>query len=464
MHLSDKDSARRKLILEGSLWRALLTVGIPLAFYQSLTLLFRLFDTVMSSYISAESVSAVAYLSQIIVVLSSTGLGLAVGASIKLSEAYGIGDFELVHSRVSTLFALCGILSIVSILMIPFTPIVLRIANTPEEFIAIGTSYFNVSLVDMAVLFMDNAYVAVERARGNGGRILRLNFLALSVKLIMTAFFIYGLNGGITLIAVATLLSDLVIFLAGCCYMSDRSQVFCFDFRAIVMDGRVAGPMVKLSVPVVGEKLAFSLGKVVVNSMSTIYGSLMVGALSVSSNMGGIVTSPQDGFQQGGAAVISQNAGAGNYRRAIGAFCRLLVINMVEAVLFCSLTLIFVRPLTMLMASGDSAFAEMIAHIYRYEANGDFWLGICSAAMALLYGLGYTRLTMIINLVRLFVLRIPVLWYMQHFTSLGSESLGLVMLISNLLTGVLSLLITLPVIRHIRLTHADSEPLPENNR
>lgn len=428
------------------------TVGIPLAFYQSLTLLFRLFDSAMAAHISAESVSAVAYLSQIAVVLSSLGSGLAVGGSIKISEAYGVGDFDLVHRRVSTLFAMCMILGLLSILLIPFTPWLLCLANTPEEFISLGTLYFNVSLVDMAVLFLDNAYVAVERARGNGGRILKLNFLALSVKLAATAFFVYVLNGNVALIAVATLLSDLVIFLAGCHYMSMKDQVFCFRLKAISRDNIVVGPMIRLSLPVVGEKLAFSLGKVIVNSMSASYGTLTVGALSVSNNLGGITTNPQNGFQEGGAAVISQNVGAGDYKRAIGAFYRLLAINGGESVLFSGLTLIFLEPLTLLVSSGDVDFAESIAHIYRYEAVGVCGLGVCAASMALLYGFGYTKLTMIINFARLFVMRIPLLWYMQHFTTLGAESLGMVMMISNVLTGIVALIIALLVVHHIRST------------
>ena len=43
--------------------------------------------------------------------------------------------------------------------------------------------------------------------------------------------------------------------------------------------------MIKLSVPVIVEKMAFSLGKVVVNSMSTVYGTLTVGALGISNNI-----------------------------------------------------------------------------------------------------------------------------------------------------------------------------------
>ena len=95
--------------------------------------LFKIFDSMMAAHISATAVSTVAYLSQINMMLSALGGGLAVGASIKISEAYGSGDFQLVKKRVSTLFAMCAILGLaLLVILVPFTPQFLRLAKTPE--------------------------------------------------------------------------------------------------------------------------------------------------------------------------------------------------------------------------------------------------------------------------------------------------------------------------------------------
>ena len=121
--LSEKDKAFREFALSENMWRVVLQVGTPLALYQSLTQVFKIFDTMMASHISATAVSAVAYLSQLNMMLSALGGGLAIGASIQISAAYGAGDFELVKKRVSTLFAMCGILGIALLaILIPFAP------------------------------------------------------------------------------------------------------------------------------------------------------------------------------------------------------------------------------------------------------------------------------------------------------------------------------------------------------
>ena len=85
--ISKKDDNFRDFALNGNLWLLLLQVGLPLALYQNLNMIFKILDSMMASYISAESVSAVAYLSQINHMISAIGGGLAIGSSLKISQA-----------------------------------------------------------------------------------------------------------------------------------------------------------------------------------------------------------------------------------------------------------------------------------------------------------------------------------------------------------------------------------------
>lgn len=448
--LSHKDAKRRELILSGNLWRVLLQIGLPLALFESLNQLFKLLDSMMASHVSALSVSAVSYLSQINTMLSAIGGGLAIGASIKISEAYGAGDYPLVHKRISTLFALCAGISVVSLAIIPFTVPILRLAGTPEEFISIGAAYFAVSMLSVVLTYFNTAYIAIERARGNSKRILILNLTAIAVKLSTTAFFVYILHSGITMIAVASVISDSVLFIACVYHMRDKNSVFGFDRQAISKAHTVLRPMLFLSFPVMAEKAAFSFGKVVVNSMSALYGGVTVGALGISNNIGGITTNPQNGFQQAGAAVISQNIGAGQQKRALSAFYRLFVLCVAVGAIGYAFTMSLLVPISHIFAAEDAAFAQLIRTVYRYEAFGAIPLGANAAVMALLYGFGYTKLTLLINFSRVFILRVPVLWALQQFTDLGSQSVGIVMMVSNIGTGIAAIVVAAVVIIKIQ--------------
>ena len=452
--LSKKDEQFREFSLNGPMWRVVLYVGFPLALYESLNQLFKILDTMMASHIGASAVSAVAYLSQINMMISAVGTGLAVGASIKVSQAYGAGDFMLVKKRVSTMFAMCGALGIAILLvLVPFTPEFLRLMNTPEEFIADGSTYFRLELFGMVITFFNNVYIAIERARGNSKRILILNTAVIVVKLGLTAWFVYGLGGGINMISCATIISQSLLLLAACINMNQKGNAFGFSLRAISIKKEVICPMLTLSFPVIVERIAFAVGKVIVNSMSTVYGSWTVGALGISNNIGGITTNPQNGFQEGGSSIISQNLGAGRPKRALLAFRWVLYIDMLIGLVIMTASLLCLNQLAGLFAGDNAEFAEMIKQIYRFEAVGAIPLGVNAAVMALLYGFGKTRVTLVMNFCRVFLFRVPVLWALQQFTDLGNVSAGIVMAVSNVASGVLAVVVGIIEIRRICNTY-----------
>lgn len=452
--LSKKDEQFREFSLNGPMWRVVLYVGFPLALYESLNQLFKILDTMMASHIGASAVSAVAYLSQINMMISAVGTGLAVGASIKVSQAYGAGDFMLVKKRVSTMFAMCGALGIAILLvLVPFTPEFLRLMNTPEEFIADGSTYFRLELFGMVITFFNNVYIAIERARGNSKRILILNTAVIVVKLGLTAWFVYGLGGGINMISCATIISQSFLLLAACINMNQKGNAFGFSLRAISIKKEVICPMLTLSFPVIVERIAFAVGKVIVNSMSTVYGSWTVGALGISNNIGGITTNPQNGFQEGGSSIISQNLGAGRPKRALLAFRWVLYIDMLIGLVIMTASLLCLNQLAGLFAGDNAEFAEMIKQIYQFEAVGAIPLGVNAAVMALLYGFGKTRVTLVMNFCRVFLFRVPVLWALQQFTDLGNVSAGIVMAVSNVASGVLAAVVGVIEIRRICNTY-----------
>lgn len=449
--LNSRDKRYLDMSLNAPMWKVVLYIGTPLALYQGLAAVFTILDTMMASHISKESVSAVAYLAQLNLMLSSVGGGLAVGAGIKISRAYGEGDFLLVRKRVSTLYAISlGVGLLMLAVILPLTDRFLHLAGTPDELIAVGREYFIIQLFVMVVNFLNSVYIAVERARGNAKRIFLLNLAVIAVKLTLTAIFVYGLNSGLNMIAVASLCSELTMFCFAVRYSLIGGSAFSFSPRAVEFSRRVSDPMIRQSLPVIAEKALFAFGKTIVNSMCTVYGALMVGAMGVSNNLGGITTNPQNGYQQGSAAIISQNYGAGKFRRVLDAFYATAAINMLLGALISGLELWQLRFLSGLFDGGSEEFRSMIALVYRYEALGAVPLGFNAAVLALLYGLGKTKLTLVLNFSRVFVFRIPVFWFLQHCTNVGEASVGIVMMVSNVSVAVAAGIAAIVVIRRFK--------------
>lgn len=452
--LTNKDKQNREYILNANMWSVVFRICFPLALFQSLSQIFKILDSQMAAHISSEAVSAVAYLSQLNMAINAVGGGLAVGASLKISETYGAGDYQKVKRQVSTLYMICGVLgAIILLVFVPFAEQFLRMAKTPEEFITVGKQYFIIEIFSLVIMFFNNVYIAIERARGNSRRILNLNVLIIVVKLFLTAWFVYGLQGDVTSIAIATLLSQLALFAIAIKNMGGKEGIFGFSKKAISVNRDVASPMIIISLPVIVEKFSFAIGKVIVNSMSTGYGALTVGALGISNNIGGLTTNPQNGFQEGGAAIISQNLGAKKYDRAFDAFIKILVCNIIIGAVGYVLTMTNLHVISVGFAKNDATFQGLIEQIYRYEAMGAVALGVHASVMALLYGYGLMKYTFFVNFMRVFAFRVPVLWFLQNYTNVGSDSVGIVMMISNIGVGVLSSFIAFIELRKIRKIH-----------
>ena len=129
--VSKKDEQFRSFALNGAPMKVLVSTCLPLALFQALQSIFKTLDTLMASHIGADEVSAVAALSQITLMITALGAGLAVGGCIKISMAYGQGDYEAVRTRVATVYAMATVVSIVvAVVLIPFAPQFLRLLSS----------------------------------------------------------------------------------------------------------------------------------------------------------------------------------------------------------------------------------------------------------------------------------------------------------------------------------------------
>lgn len=452
--VSQKDERFRSYALNGHPLQVLLSSCVPLALFQALQSVFKILDTLMASHIGSEAVSAVAALTQITLMITALGTGLAVGGSIKISEAYGQGDYDLVRTRVATVYAMAMAVSVlVAATLIPFAEGFLRLLKTPEDLIDVGAGYFRIEILTLVINFFNTVYIAIERSRGHGKKILNLNMAIIAVKLSLSAFFVYVLESGLIMIAAATLAGQVMMLVYVLFSMSRDEGAFRFSFRNIRWKKDTVLPILNLSYPVSAEKMLFAAGKVIVNSMSGKYGGMTVGALGISNNIGGLTTSWHMGLTDGAAPLISQNRGAGKHKRTLQLYLWLLGLNVLigaVGVLIVSNTLpwvaeVFARSKNML----NQEFCDLIVSIHRWEMLGYVTLGINSATIALLLGYGYTKLTMLLNVARVFLYRVPVLWAFQQFSAIGAEAVGMTMMISNVCTGITAVAVAIPVVLRI---------------
>ena len=144
---------------------------------------------------------------------------------------------------------------------------------------------------------------------------------------------------------------------------------------------------------------------------------------------------------------ISQNLGAGNNKRALDTFKYTLALSTAMGIIGYILIRFLLQDQIIglynqnEMAEGAAEFLALIKSIHRYDSLSILALAVNAAVLGVLYGYGKTRMTMLLNISRVFLFRIPILWYLQTFhKEIGAEAAGISMGISNICIALASIL------------------------
>ena len=276
---------------------------------------------------------------------------------------------------------------------------------------------------------------------------LWLNILTMIIKLSLSFLFVWGMNmRDIVWVAIATLIGQAVMFAVLLSMMLQKDNVFVIKPQEFKLKREECREILAMSLPIFLGKFIFSFGKVSINAMCKAYGPLVVGALGVSNNINGLVTNSLNSFEEGTSTIISQNLGAGNFKRAMKTFKYSFFMSTALGIVgYVLIRFILQDEIIGLynqndMAADSELFLTLIKSINRYDSLSILALAVNSAVLGVLYGFGQTKMTMVLNISRVFVFRIPVLWYLQTFhKEIGAEAAGISMGISNICIAIASL-------------------------
>ena len=446
--INSRDLKRREQILNGNLLRTIITICAPIFLYNLFNSFYAIIDAVVVSKIDPTSVSAVASLSQISHLLTSLGSGLAAGGGIIVARYFGAGDMEVARLHSNQTVSMSNItVALLLGICIPLALPIMKLSGVPDELINIGTGYFIVQIVNLGFVFYNSVFMAMEKAKGNTKIMFWLNIVAMIIKLSLSFLFVWGLNlKDILWVAVATLIGQMSMFAVLLSMMLKKDNVFVIRISEFKLKWAQCKEILTISLPIFLGKFIFSFGKVSINAMCKAYGPLVVGALGVSNNINGIATTPINSFEEGTSTIISQNIGAKNIKRALKtfrySFCMATALGIIGYVI---IRFIWQDEIIGLYNQNEAAvdseaFLLLIKSIHRYDSLSILALAVNSAVLGVLYGFGQTKMTMVLNISRVFLFRIPVLWYLQTFhKEIGAEAAGISMGISNICIAIASM-------------------------
>ena len=448
-----KEARRRHEILHGNLFSTIIMVCLPIALYVFFNSFYSLLDSVMCATISAASVSDVAILAQIKNMVNAFGSGIAGGGAVLVARFYGAGRFDKAKAASGNCLAVSLITSVfICIVLIPLANLICRWVGCTGDDTGL---YFSLQMFELAVIAINTIFIGLEKVKGNSKRILGLNLLVLAIKMTLNIVFIY-------LIEVDSIVwLEVSSIIAQCSLLAYALSTFFSEKNALqIRHGDIRprkeyiSPILKLSIPVFLGKFVMNCGKFVVNLLSNIfYGEathgLIVGALAVSNNLSGLITSPANAFEEGEASIVSQNIGAKNYRRTVEVFTRTAIIVMTFSMIgFILVRFVFLDDLANLFAATRSdnptetlegqLLVQYIKEVYVYDCLSIPTLGVTSCVLGILYGYGKTFLSTILNFSRIAtrIITLTALFY----AGMDYTAVGVAMGVSNIIIMSLSII------------------------
>ncbi len=442
--VSEKDRKRREFILNGSPMAVVLHISLPLMALGAFSYISSIIDTVVVSTTDNNAVSSVVMISQIKQLITALGAGFATGSSIIVSRLIGRGEYDKAKKAANTTLEVFFGLAVLLIAVIQIFAVgILKLGRLDDEMIAMGIGYFRVQIVSIGVGLFNQVFMGLEKARGAMKNITLINIMSMALKLAFTLIFVNVLNLGTAWVAGGTLCADISVTIYAFVNLIRKNYLFRFNPKNVMFTTDFFKPLCSFSIPVSLGKFVFSMGKVIVNGLAIDYGPDAPGALGVSNQISGSVTHLTTYSEDSESSIISYNLSQRYYSRMIKVFFCTLTVNLVITTIGFILLTVFSAPISLFFAGdGGAEKAELIEKIFSFERVGIIALGVNSAVNGLIYGLGYTKLSMICNLSRLFVFRIPSMLVMINcFPDMGAESLGIAMLISNVGIGLMSVVI-----------------------
>jgi len=236
-------------------------------------------------------------------------------------------------------------------------------------------------------------------------------------NILLDPLFIYALDMGVRGAALATILSQAI----SCAWVLR----FLFGKKTFL---RLRGKYLRIRWKVVAPCLALGLASFIMQSsesvismcfnasLQTYGGDIAVGAMTILTAVMQFAMLPLQGLGQGAQPILSYNYGAGNKERVKKAFFCLLKVSLTYSVVLWGLVELFPH----VFASIFTPKAELIAfsaRALRIYMGGVVIFGIQVACQMAFISLGKALSSIIVAVVRKFILLLPLIYIVPHFVA-----------------------------------------------
>lgn len=451
--LNVKESKRRDKILYGNLWKTILVLSIPLAIYEIFNYLYAFIDLWLVSGLDTSFVTSVIFIDEIRMAVTAFGGSIAAAGAVIVARHYGANELTLARKNAgqSLMLAVIIAFSIVGV-MILFGEPILRFFGATNQIVESGLGYYNIQMVTTGLIAFNAVFIGIEKAKGNTRIILFTNLGVMIIKLLMSYIWVTSFGGGLLELSLSSMVAQGILSLIGIWILFRKKNSLKVSFKDLKLDFTFVKPILILAFPVFLGKFLFNMGKVFINGIALLYHAYVVAALGICARIFGFFAAIANVFHETEMAVISQNLGIKRIDRAFKSFYISITYAAVVSVFGLVVSYYALDFMISLIGAFDSEQITVIKVTYDFEQYSLVYSALISSMSGLFIGFKRTKIVFWINILRVIVLRLPVLWLMYTFLpDKDYWHVGFVMFFSNTATTIITTLFVILFIRNIKV-------------
>ena len=194
----------------------------------------------------------------------------------------------------------------------------------------------------------------------------------------------------------------------------------------------------RIGLPSSFGQAAAALGFTVLQGIVNSFGTAVIAAFGVGNRLIGLFNMPAMGISRATTSLVGQHLGAGEQDKAKETV--VLSIIVIQTLLIPTMTLTFFYGSSFVRFFVDDPEAIRYgAELFRVVAPSVVFFGFFHAVTGGLQGAGDTKPVMYLNISRLWLLRLPVAYFLSFIVGIGPAGIWWGMFFSNSLTAAIGL-------------------------
>ena len=431
---------KKKLdLLNGNLKEIIIKMTIPIILGNMIQTLYNLTDTYFVSKIGGTQVAAVTFVWPIVFLIISIGQGLSVAGVSLISTSIGRGDEKSVKENIGQLFMVSLVLAvIIAFLGFVSTNKILNILGLDGELLTESRKYMKLILLGVPATFATICHGAVRRSEGDTVRPMVVNVISIIANVILNPIFIFQLKMGITGAAIATLIARYGVMLF-CFWDLMLAKVgYRLEFSQLRPKNKKIKEILRIGMPAIISQAMTSVGFILLNVYVKDYGYAVLAAYGIGNRIHSLFFQIALGIGNALSAIVGQNLGNNNEARIKEAFKKSMILSVTTSLLGAVIIQIFLKQLVTIFAKEEDVVINAMNYMGLVSWTIIAW-GVFQIIMGYFQGLGDTKKSLNINILRLWGVRIPLVIILSYIGIFREYSVWYSMFYSNILTGLYSI-------------------------